>query len=912
MKKIFLALLSIFILTVSFSQDKVDLSGTVYDKETNETLIGVRIVCDNVLIAKTDENGKYSFSIEANKTHELKVTYTGYDTLIVAVNAGNVSIKKDIILPKYEKIIDEIIVKAEIAKSRETPIAFSTLTAKQISEDLGTRDLPMVLNSTPGAYATEQGGGAGDARISIRGFDQRNIAVLVDGVPVNDMENGQVYWSNWDGIGDITRYMQVQRGLGASKLSIVSVGGTMNIVTKGIDSKMGASVKQEVNDYGLFKTSFGYNTGLLKGNWGVTVAGARKWGSSYADATFDDAWSYFVKVQKKFDKHLFSLGVNGAPQSHGQRTTRLPIAVIDKGLAERAGINYQESLDSIALVSSSQFTTPTQGARGIRYNPNYGMLNGQEFNEKINYFHKPQFNLTHSYNPNEKFNLTTVAYASIGKGGGTSFKTAPSRDSLNGLYDVQSVFDFNSTNYSAAYSTTEHVSSNYLRAANNDHKWFGLLSTANYKLNKNISAMMGIDARYYKGSHYQSIYDLMGGDYAIDNLDANQPTPTPGNTANSMKRLGDKVAYYNDATVKWGGAFGQIEYKKDKWSTFITSSVNETGYQRTDYFKNKDIVLADTTLIQAVGFGDTINYNGIDYTNNSTEARFATTEQKWFLGATIKGGANYNINAHHNVFYNMGYLNIAPKMNAVFDNNNRQFLDIKNQKVSSFELGYGYKSKKFSSNVNVYYTLWKNKPPQTTPTVVTADGTFSYNINGLDALHKGIELDFIYKILPNLDFEGLASLGDWKTISGSVVNIVDNDNNIVASVDFSAKNVHVGDAAQLQLGSSLRYEIIKNLYVKLRYTYFDKNYANFDPLGLTGVNKDRESWKMPSYGLMDFNFGYDFKFKKLKMTLNGGVMNILNAVYMTDAQNGASFDATTTTVFVGMGRRFSMGLKIGF
>ena len=232
--------------------------------------------------------------------------------------------------------------------------------------------------------------------------------------------------------------------------------------------------------------------------------------------------------------------------------------------------------------------------------------------------------------------------------------------------------------------------------------------------------------------------------------------------------------------------------------------------------------------------------------------------------------------------------------------------------MSSFELGYGYKSKKFSSNVNVYYTLWKNKPPQTTPTVVTADGTFSYNINGLDALHKGIELDFIYKILPNLDFEGLASLGDWKTISGSVVNIVDNDNNIVASVDFSAKNVHVGDAAQLQLGSSLRYEIIKNLYVKLRYTYFDKNYANFDPLGLTGVNKDRESWKMPSYGLMDFNFGYDFKFKKLKMTLNGGVMNILNAVYMTDAQNGASFDATTTTVFVGMGRRFSMGLKIGF
>ncbi|MES2396484.1 MAG: TonB-dependent receptor plug domain-containing protein, partial [Bacteroidota bacterium] len=124
-----------------------------------------------------------------------------------------------------------------MAKIRETPVAFSNIGAKQIQEELASRDLPMLLNSTPGAYATEQGGGSGDARVTIRGFDQRNVAVLVDGVPVNDMENGQVYWSNWDGLGDVTRNVQVQRGLGASKLALASIGGTMNIITKGIDSK---------------------------------------------------------------------------------------------------------------------------------------------------------------------------------------------------------------------------------------------------------------------------------------------------------------------------------------------------------------------------------------------------------------------------------------------------------------------------------------------------------------------------------------------------------------------------------------------------------------------------------------------------------------------------------------------------
>ncbi len=912
MRKVLASLFFVSAVTFVFAQNKVTVSGIVFDKETSESIVGAKVTFDSTNVSMTDINGKYSVSVTADKEYLVKVTFVGFEPFVSKLKVGNSNLTKDLFLLTVAKMMDEVVVSADMAKTRETPIAFSKLTSKQITEDLGTRDLPMLLNSTPGAYATEQGGGSGDARVSIRGFDQRNIAVLVDGVPVNDMENGQVYWSNWDGLGDITRYMQVQRGLGASKLAIVSVGGTMNIVTKSIDQKLGASVKQEVNDYGLFKTSFGFNTGMLKGNWGITIAGARKWGSSYADATYVDAWSYFFKVQKKFNKHMLTFGVNGAPQEHGQRTTRLPIAVIDEKLAERAGINYRESLDSLSQVSSSNWTTPTQGARGIRYNPNSGMLNGKEFNEKVNFFHKPQYNLTHSWNPNENINLTTVLYMSFGKGGGTSLRSpAIPRDSATGLYMIQDVYDFNSTNISSLYSTTENASNNYLRAANNDHKWYGGLMTFNYKITKNWSTMLGLDGRYYKGSHYQTVYDLLGGDYAIDNSDENQPTGM-GNTLYSMKREGDKISYNNDAFVKWGGVFGQVEYKNKAWSAFVTGSVSQTGYQRVDYFKKKDLVLSDTTFEQAVGYGDTLEYNGVKYTNQSPEARYSTTKEKWFLGATVKGGANYNIDNNQNIFFNAGYLDIAPRMNVVFDNNNKEFLAIKNQKVYSFELGYGYKSKKFAANLNMYYMLWRNKPPQFTPSVVTPDGTFSYNINGLDALHQGIEIDFIYKITPKIDLEGLASVADWRTISGDIVNVVDDDNNVVATVDFSAKNVHVGDAAQFQLGGSLRYEIIKDLYVKLRYTYFGRNYANFDPINLTGDNKDRESWKMPDYGLLDFNFGYEFKMWKLRTTISGGVMNIINTIYITDAQNGAGFDASTANVFVGMGRRFNLGLRVAF
>ena len=909
MKHILLILFFVTISHLSFSQ-KGEIKGTIKDAATGETIIGATILIAEGKGTVTDIDGNFSIKADSGQ-YTLSISYVGYEPQKLKIKVGNKPVVFNFSL--QTQTLNEVEVIADVAKIRETPVAFSNISTKQIQEELGTRDLPMVLNSTPGIYATEQGGGSGDARVSIRGFDQRNVAVMVDGVPVNDMENGQVYWSNWDGLSDITRTMQVQRGLGASKLAIASVGGTINIITKGIDQKMGVSLKQEVNDYGLYKTAFGINSGPLKGGWGLTLGGSHKWGEGWADATFTDAWSYFFKVQKRFKKQLFSFSANGAPQSHGQRSSPLlPLAVYSKKLAQDLNINTDSVYNVMGTNTSQYYTTSTQGERGLRYNSNWGYLNGDVFNEKINYFHKPQFNFSHFWTPNEKLNVSTVFYVSVGKGGGTGIKGGVARDSTNGQLDFQSTYNTNITSFTS-YSTTEHASGTYLRAANNDHQWYGAISTWNYKVNEHLSALAGIDCRYYKGSHYQSVYDLIGGDYAIDNSDKNQPTGT-GNTQYGMKRVGDKVSYYNDARVMWGGAFAQAEYKKDKWSTFITGSISETSYQRIDYFKKRDLVLADTTILQAVGFGDTYTRNGVSYTNQSPEARAATTERKWFLGYTIKGGANYNINDNHHAFVNLGYLNMAPRMNAVFDNNNKTFLEIKNQKVYAIEGGYGFHYQKFASNLNIYYTLWKNKPPAYTPTVpdLANGGVLSYNINGLDALHKGIELDFIYKLLKNLDIEGIASIGDWKTISGQKVYITNESGIIKDSVDFSAKNIHVGDAAQIQLGGSVRYEIIKNLYIKPRFTYFAKNYANFDPTKLVGADKDRESWKMPNYALLDIYAGYDFNYNKLKFGITAGIVNALDAVYITDGQNGVNFNATTATVFMGMGRRFNLALRVTF
>jgi iron complex outermembrane recepter protein len=229
----FLKILLIALLPLQlFSQGVVE--GVVKDALTGESLIGVNIVYGSGKGTVTDIDGRYSVTLEKG-SYEIKASYVGYETQSKRVDVTGAVITLDFEMKTI--MLSEVEVIGDMARSRETPVAFSTIKPLKLEEELASQDIPMILNTTPGVYATQQGGGDGDARINIRGFSQRNVAVMIDGIPVNDMENGWVYWSNWFGLDLVTQRIQVQRGLGASKLALPSVGGTMNIVTAGMQQK---------------------------------------------------------------------------------------------------------------------------------------------------------------------------------------------------------------------------------------------------------------------------------------------------------------------------------------------------------------------------------------------------------------------------------------------------------------------------------------------------------------------------------------------------------------------------------------------------------------------------------------------------------------------------------------------------
>ena len=139
-------------------------------------------------------------------------------------------------------------------------------------------------------------------------------------------------------------------------------------------------------------------------------------------------------------------------------------------------------------------------------------------------------------------------------------------------------------------------------------------------------------------------------------------------------------------------------------------------------------------------------------------------------------------------------------------------------------------------------------------------------------------------------------------------------------VSFNAEGVHVGDAAQTQYGVSLRYEPTYNSYIKLRRTYFHNYYSDFDPLSLNGENAGRESWKIPAYQLIDLHAGYKFKlWYNNKLDLRLSVLNLLDEIYISDAQNNdpynanyQDFDAKSASVFFGLGRRVNISANFTF
>jgi hypothetical protein len=835
------------------------------------------------------------------------VSFMGYgkQTKEVEVKEGETAVVK-FALAVETISIEGINVVSDRAKI-ETPIAFTDVEKEQITSSLGSRDIPLVLVNTPSVYSTGQGGGAGDARLNIRGFNQRNVAVMINGVPINDMENGWVYWSNWDGLGDATSSIQVQRGLSAINLAVPSIGGTMNMITDPTQMNKGVLFKQEYGSGGFKKNTLVANSGLVNDKYAFSFNVTRKTGDGVIDATWTDAWSYYLASSYNInEKNRLEFYAAGAPQRHGQMRYAQNMAAFSHEYAEdNSGVPDSDLAD--------YFDDFPESEDGIFYNENWNVVSsdykGKQWwdgeihnrysptflNESENYYHKPQINLNWFTKLNEQLDIYSIVYFSGGKGGGTGYY-----GSMNWDYSGPSrVIDWNST--IAENDTLSTGSSGILRNSVNTQWTIGAISKAYYQISETFKSSFGLDWRTAEIDHYREVRDLLGGQYFTDLDDDDNPVSDfwVGDEVN--RELGDKIDYYNINTVDWFGGYVQGEYSAGKLNTHGMFGLSSVKYSYTDYFTDD-------------GTGEEL-----------------FTETDGILGYQGKGGVSYRLTNNFGMFGNAGYVSKCPIFDEVINDWTGELIeDPTNEKFTAVETGFNFVGMDGLMNVKggFYFTNWDDQSKSFAQYIPDLDDEIKIFVSGIDSRHMGVEFEIHSQPIPLVKFDVSFSKGDWKYLNDLLDVRYEGAPGDEDTLDIYVKDLKVGDAPQTQLAFGTTLFPVEGLKTNVSYKYYSDFYATFDPFSRQDPNDTDESWEIPAYGVVDLHIGYVLPTRLigLKMEAFVHIFNLLDDMYVQDATDNSSYNAwadwgspphyphsgSSAEVYFGLPRTFNAGISLTF
>jgi len=905
-------LASMVLMTGLFAQSIV---GTIVDVDSKPLEGANVVVLGTDLGGVSDKDGAFSIDV-SNGTYDVVASFIGYSSITKSVVVEGIT-TLNFVLDFDVVSLSDVEVLASRA-SETTPVAYTNVSKEEMEVRLGSQDIPMILNTTPSVYATQQGGGAGDARINIRGFNQRNVAVMINGVPQNDMENGWVYWSNWDGVGDATSSIQVQRGLSAVNLATPSIGGTMNIITDPTSFEKGGKFKQEAGDGGFLKTTFNYNTGLLL-NDKLALSGTivRKTGDGIIDGTWTDAWAYYFGGSYAVSEdQRFELYAIGAPQRHGQNLYKQNIATYSQELAGSI-----DGYDTDAFAEGNKFSTEAgrlfnqnvapidPSYTGKQYWYMYGANTTSRFNknflnERENFFHKPLVNLNHFLTINDKTRLSSVLYWSGGSGGGTgTYGSVSRKPAIEGnawyasspwTWDWDAEIAQNSDNIDENFSITENRSTGILRNSINRQNTYGLISKLNYVVSDNLELQTGIDWRTARIEHAREVRDLLGGDYYVDYADDNFEE-------GKVVRLGDEIAYFNETTVDWIGGFVQGNYTTEKLNLYGMGGVSSIEYSYQDHFTIEDAVITADPI---------------------------TTYQ-------VKGGALFNVNDNLGLFVNTGLVEKAPILDNVIYFDGTVASDPANEKFLHNEIGANFGTQKLGVRVSAYDTDWQDR--NLTKSVTTGQGSSGDTdiifLRGVNQKHSGIEIET--KVKPNdlVELDLIASFGNWKFDGDAEGTYQENEYNEEGQVvglttteyQYALDGLYVGDMPQTSYILGVTLKPLKGLRLQALYKTYDKNYADWSPSAREYDGSDSDAdraqvWEAPGYSKLDLHASYKLPIKGYDISLTGHIFNALDEVFVQDAVDNSQYNSWgdkvhaphNAEVFLGTPRYANIGVSINF
>ena len=424
----------------------ISVVGTVLNDQTQAPLSNVNVIFNNSGTS-TNLNGKFEFV--ADYGDSVSFAHIGYKPIKMQIKANML-----ILMQPTSLIGNSIDVSAYRAISGLTPVSFSSLTAEEIKLKYTVQDIPMVLSTEPGVWAySESGNGTGYSYASIRGFDQSRIAVLFDGVPMNDNESHQVYWVDHGDLLADTKDIQIQRGIGTSLYGSSSFGGSINVRTQ-ISSN-----SREIN----------FSHGL--GNWNT-----KKYRFKYLSGKdFGEKTSLVLRMS--------TIDSDGYRKEHGSSQRGLFFGLEHQGKMIknqfRAIIGYENTKltwDGIAKADIDDLEKRRAGNKAYT----------DDFLQQI-------YSLNSTAKLNKNLSFRNVSYLVIGKGYYEVFKLDQDYYSYN--------LDFND-----AYDDQAELSmkTDLLRRKWIDNHYYGIVPMLTYN-NNDVRFDLGGEFRIYSGDHYGEV-----------------------------------------------------------------------------------------------------------------------------------------------------------------------------------------------------------------------------------------------------------------------------------------------------------------------------------------------------------------------------------------------------------------------
>lgn len=667
-----------------------------------------------------------------------------------------------------------------------------------------------------------------------RGIDGRSAETIMNGVSMVKSDNGNVDFSNWGGLNEITRYPEVASNHNPSEYDFGGVSGVMYKNTKASEYRKGFQFTQSLTNRNYrHRTSLRYTSGMNKNGWAFTLMGARRWAEEgIQEGTFYDAYGAYLGIEKKFNsKHTMTFNVFASPY---RRSTASP--------------NTQEVVDLM----------------GVHYNSYWGWQDGEKRSERVRRGFQPIFQIQDFLKLSEKSSLWTSLSYQFGKDKGsrldwkwadnpspTYYRKMPSYSINSIIYNVfnnpqflpsefESLLDdynvkterwkSNDTNYTqinwqALYDGNRGGRSKvFLVDDVSDDKIWNAATHFVHNFNDTTKFTLNLSYQNYQSELYREVKDLLGGNY-MENDDPFRPNtlnPLTGQNysgllneldPNIRKVVGDRINYNYILRRQEANFNPGVKFSAGNFDVFVTGQASYSTSSREGLFKHYRF---------ANSFGKSKDY------------------EFWNYG--LKGQVVYRLNGRNFLVYNGAFFNQAPFLEDLFINPRATSLvnpTIKSTIYSANDLSYVMNSPLLKLRLSGFLVDTQNETNVQRffiDGLNVGDGLSSSAfvqqvMSNVEKRNMGAELGVEYKITSTLAFQGVANYGEYTYRNNPDVLLASDafGDQVVEYGKAYLKNYRQGGTPQQAYSLGLRYNSPKFWWLGANWNYLDDSYLDPAP-----------------------------------------------------------------------------------